>query len=129
MTGIAAIFQFILDYGVLVSLIFSAIHYKTLIFLCIDVSVAAAIILNRIIPELSKLLLAAGICGKDMNKEKEAIIPESLGLAIGVVYLCALFIFMPFPFLNWQTPFDESYAPTQHPFKQVPIWQLSCLAW
>jgi hypothetical protein len=75
-------------------------------------------ITDALIPSMSTLILAAGLQGRDLNKEKQPIIPESLGIAAGAVYLSTMFLFFPFPFMNWSKNWKTNEFPI-FPFQQV----------
>ncbi|KAG9284657.1 hypothetical protein G9A89_004699 [Geosiphon pyriformis] len=57
----------------------------------------------HLIPALKESFLAAKLIGHDINKPKKPIIPESMGVVCATVYLVCLFLFIPFPFMEWLT--------------------------
>ncbi|RUS18090.1 glycosyl transferase family 4-domain-containing protein [Endogone sp. FLAS-F59071] len=64
-------------------------------------SVIAAIATFSIIPQLKETFITAKIVGTDVLKKDRPVIPETMGLVCGVVYLTSLFLFIPFPFMEW----------------------------
>ena len=95
-----------------------AIYLRDTIGVCVGLSFLAYVITDSIIPTMSKLISAAGMVGKDLNKGKLAEIPESLGIAAGAVYLSVMFLFFPFPFMNWTMSWKTHEFPI-FPFQQV----------
>ena len=61
----------------------------------------AGFLANEVIPDFGRLLAHAGRVGKDFHKMQSPIIPESLGIAVGTVYLLVMFMFIPIPFMPW----------------------------
>ena len=59
-------------------------------------SVACALVCFLSIPELAKLLVAAGLGGKDCHKADSPVLSEATGVAVGFTYAIALTIFLPF---------------------------------
>jgi UDP-N-acetylglucosamine--dolichyl-phosphate N-acetylglucosaminephosphotransferase len=59
-------------------------------------SVACALVCFLSIPELAKLLIAAGLGGKDCHKTNSPVLAEASGVAVGFTYAIALTIFLPF---------------------------------
>lgn len=61
-------------------------------------SLVAGLAANESIPAFGRLLLYAGRKGADLNKTDKPVIPESLGIAVGAIYLVTMFLFIPVPF-------------------------------
>ncbi|CAK6448694.1 unnamed protein product [Pipistrellus nathusii] len=53
-----------------------------------------------LIPAFRGHFIAARLCGRDLNKRGQELIPESQGVISGAVFLILLFCFIPVPFLN-----------------------------
>lgn len=96
-----------------------AIYSRDTMGVCLGLSFSAFVVCDSLIPSLSKLLLAAGMHGTDLNKTKPSIVPESLGIAAGAVYLATLFLFFPFPFMNWSRSGGKETEFPIFPFQQV----------
>lgn len=65
-----------------------------IVWLSLAVSIGAYFGCNILIPPLSKQLLKAGISGHDVHKPSKPVLPESLGLAPGFIYLLSLLVLM-----------------------------------
>jgi UDP-N-acetylglucosamine--dolichyl-phosphate N-acetylglucosaminephosphotransferase len=75
----------------------------------------AGLVAHECIPGFGLLLLHAGRRGRDLNKPTKPVLPESLGMAAGTVYLIAMFLFIPVPFVLERTmlfPFEQLGAYT-----------------
>ncbi|KAF9093020.1 UDP-N-acetylglucosamine--dolichyl-phosphate N-acetylglucosaminephosphotransferase [Mortierella sp. AM989] len=66
-------------------------------------SVLAGIITWSAVPALSEIFIKAGLKGMDLSKKTKLIIPESMGMVAGLIYLVTMFLFIPFPFMKWFT--------------------------
>ncbi|KAL7746127.1 tunicamycin resistance protein [Sorochytrium milnesiophthora] len=69
---------------------------------CVLVSLAAALLTAIMIPRVGPLFIKAGLSGADLAKANRRVIPEAMGMVCGLVYLIALFLFMPFAFLEYK---------------------------
>lgn len=91
----------------------------------------AGVVTYEAIPDFGRLLAHAGRTGRDLNKPSQPILPESLGIAVGTIYLLALFLFIPVPFAPWllhaQDPQFLS-APLQFPFEQLGAYTAALLS-
>lgn len=67
----------------------------------VGLALMSFVLADGMIVRVGEMLSAAGRVGKDLNKPSQPVLPESLGLVVGAVYLMALFMFLPFPFLPW----------------------------
>ncbi|CAG8570070.1 4312_t:CDS:2 [Paraglomus brasilianum] len=56
-----------------------------------------------IIPMLTESFLNAKRTGRDAHKLTKPILPESMGVVAATVYLICLFLFIPFPFMDYFT--------------------------
>ncbi|KAF9279464.1 tunicamycin resistance protein [Mortierella alpina] len=66
-------------------------------------SILAGITTWYAIPALSEIFVKAGLKGMDLSKKSKHIIPESMGMVAGLIYLVTMFVFIPFPFMKWFT--------------------------
>ncbi|KAG0251518.1 tunicamycin resistance protein [Linnemannia exigua] len=66
-------------------------------------SILAGITTWSAIPALSEIFVKAGLKGMDLSKKTKHIIPESMGMVAGLIYLVTMFVFIPFPFMKWFT--------------------------
>ncbi|KAF8932406.1 tunicamycin resistance protein [Haplosporangium gracile] len=64
-------------------------------------SILAGITTWSAIPALSEIFVKAGLKGMDLSKKTKHIIPESMGMVAGLIYLVTMFVFIPFPFMKW----------------------------
>ncbi|GJJ76774.1 UDP-N-acetylglucosamine--dolichyl-phosphate N-acetylglucosaminephosphotransferase [Entomortierella parvispora] len=69
----------------------------------IGFSILAGITTWSAIPALSAIFVKAGLKGMDLAKRSKHIIPESMGMVAGLIYLVTMFLFIPFPFMKWFT--------------------------
>ncbi|KAG0094075.1 tunicamycin resistance protein [Podila epicladia] len=69
----------------------------------IGYSILAGITTWYAVPALSEIFVKAGLKGMDLSKKTKHIIPESMGMVAGLIYLVTLFLFIPFPFMKWFT--------------------------
>jgi len=64
-------------------------------------STVVFVVALKLISGMKSLFAKAGLAGKDMNKkDSKEMIPEGLGVVTGAVFLIAMFLFIPFPFLT-----------------------------
>ncbi|KAI1308728.1 tunicamycin resistance protein [Mortierella claussenii] len=66
-------------------------------------SILAGIATWYAVPALSEIFIKAGLKGMDLSKKSKHIIPESMGMVAGLIYLVTMFLFIPFPFMRWFT--------------------------
>ncbi|KAF9308847.1 tunicamycin resistance protein, partial [Podila horticola] len=66
-------------------------------------SILAGITTWYAVPALSEIFVKAGLKGMDLSKKTKHIVPESMGMVAGLIYLVTLFLFIPFPFMKWFT--------------------------
>ncbi|KAF9210488.1 tunicamycin resistance protein [Podila verticillata] len=66
-------------------------------------SILAGITTWYAVPAISETFVKAGLKGMDLSKKTKHIIPESMGMVAGLIYLVTLFLFIPFPFMKWFT--------------------------
>ncbi|CAG8494224.1 2472_t:CDS:2, partial [Acaulospora morrowiae] len=74
----------------------------------IGFSILGCAITWKLVPALKGSFTKAGLVGKDVNKINKPVIPESMGVVCATVYLVCLFLFIPFPFMEWFTGKDEN---------------------
>ncbi|KAF9279030.1 tunicamycin resistance protein [Linnemannia elongata] len=70
-------------------------------------SILAGITTWSAIPALSEIFVKAGLKGMDLSKKTKHIIPESMGMVAGLIYLVTMFLFIPFPFMKWFTASND----------------------
>ncbi|KAF9082641.1 UDP-N-acetylglucosamine--dolichyl-phosphate N-acetylglucosaminephosphotransferase [Mortierella sp. GBA35] len=70
-------------------------------------SILAGITTWSAIPALSEIFVKAGLKGMDLSKKTKHIIPESMGMVAGLIYLVTMFVFIPFPFMKWFTASND----------------------
>ncbi|KAF9182006.1 tunicamycin resistance protein [Haplosporangium sp. Z 27] len=92
----------------------------------IGFSILAGITTWSAIPALSEIFVKAGLKGMDLSKKTKHIIPESMGMVAGLIYLVTMFIFIPFPFMKWFTAPRDGAAQelkllTFHGFKLAEL--------
>ncbi|KAG0163909.1 tunicamycin resistance protein [Apophysomyces sp. BC1015] len=78
--------------------------YQTLI-ISAGIAIIAGLMTWTTLPTLYETFLNARLSGVDILKPSRPVIPETMGLPTAIIYLIGLFIFMPFPFMDW---FDGS---------------------
>jgi len=61
-------------------------------------SIVAAISVAWLIPRLGRAFVGAGLKGKDLLKDRDEVVPESIGLICASVYILLLILFIPFLF-------------------------------
>lgn len=91
-------------------------------------SVCGFVITVRLLPAFYELFLKAGLSGKDMSKKipkggKPVLVPESLGVVAGAVYLIMMFMYIPVPF--WKPLTDEEPGFPHHKFVEFVAALLS----
>lgn len=96
-----------------------ALWYRDTIGVLTALSLLAYLFTDAIIPTMGSLLEKANMTGRDLNKPKQPVLPESLGIAAGAVYISAMFLFLPFPFLSWSKQINASKNDS---FQQVPTF-------
>ncbi|KAI8988733.1 UDP-N-acetylglucosamine--dolichyl-phosphate N-acetylglucosaminephosphotransferase-like protein [Pilobolus umbonatus] len=67
----------------------------------IIMSLLASIITYKLLPTLTDAFIKANLCGQDRLKKERPLLPETMGLPVAIIYLMTLFLFIPFPFINW----------------------------
>lgn len=91
----------------------------------------AGVVTYEAIPDFGRLLAHAGRTGRDLNKLSQPVLPESLGIAVGTIYLLALFLFIPVPFAPWLLHVQDQRlldAPLQFPFEQLGAYTAALLS-
>lgn len=91
----------------------------------------AGVVTYEAIPDFGRLLAHAGRTGRDLNKPSQPTIPESLGIAVGTIYLLTLFLFIPVPFAPWLLHGQNelpSAATLRFPFEQLGAYTAALLS-
>ncbi|RCH83119.1 UDP-N-acetylglucosamine--dolichyl-phosphate N-acetylglucosaminephosphotransferase [Rhizopus stolonifer] len=73
----------------------------TTLAISIIMSAMASLMTFSTLPNLKETFIQAHLSGRDILKAGKPIIPETMGLPTAITYLITLFLFMPFPFINW----------------------------
>ncbi|CAO3661614.1 unnamed protein product [Umbelopsis vinacea] len=53
------------------------------------------------LPKLIPVFILSNIVGKDVLKKNRPVLAETMGLPTAIIYLVALFLFVPFPFMSF----------------------------
>ncbi|KNE71077.1 hypothetical protein AMAG_15330 [Allomyces macrogynus ATCC 38327] len=80
---------------------------------CAILSVGAALAVNAMIPRVSATFIQCRLMGADLAKRNKPVLPESMGLVCGLVYLLTLVLLLPVVFMTWST---HSGSMTMHKF-------------
>ncbi|KAI8914742.1 glycosyl transferase family 4-domain-containing protein [Powellomyces hirtus] len=85
--------------SLLVALIAAGFHNPLVVSLALSAS--AGLATYTAIPAVKNVFVSHGRAGKDLLKTGTPIIPESMGAIVGVIYIIAMFLFIPVPFISW----------------------------
>lgn len=75
-------------------------EHKTLI-VSVFMSIIAGLCTYSTLPKLKETFIKANLSGRDLLKKDKPLLPETMGLPAAIIYLITLFLFIPFPFINW----------------------------
>ncbi|XP_071806356.1 UDP-N-acetylglucosamine--dolichyl-phosphate N-acetylglucosaminephosphotransferase-like [Asterias amurensis] len=80
-------------------------------------SLIGFVVTLRLLPMSFELFLKAGLSGRDMSKKtppsgQKVLVPESLGVIAGAMFLIIMFFFIPVPF--WRSWSENSYEDFPH---------------
>ncbi|CAJ0582813.1 unnamed protein product, partial [Mesorhabditis spiculigera] len=67
----------------------------------VGLSLLGGYISSKLIKEYIPIFIARGHFGNDQCKVSDKPVPEPMGMISAAVYLIVIFIFIPFPFLEW----------------------------
>eukprot|EP00055_Hartaetosiga_balthica_P013075 m.65703 g.65703 ORF g.65703 m.65703 type:complete len:419 (+) comp8161_c0_seq1:13-1269(+) len=81
------------------------------VLMLVTLSICGGIVCYRLIPAVRDLFIKANLYGKDLNKRDKPLIPESLGVICGTIYLVILFLFIPFHFHSSLDSLDSADFP------------------
>ncbi|CAB60399.2 UDP-N-acetylglucosamine--dolichyl-phosphate N-acetylglucosaminephosphotransferase [Caenorhabditis elegans] len=83
----------------------------SLIFLAINggLSAVGAVICYQLILTYIPIFIARKMYGNDQCKVSNAPVPEPMGVICAAVYLIVMFMFIPFPFLEWKGQSEFPY--------------------
>ncbi|KAI9347092.1 glycosyl transferase family 4-domain-containing protein [Pilaira anomala] len=73
----------------------------TTLIVSIIMSLLAGACTFTTLPKLKEAFIKANLSGRDLLKPTKPLLPETLGLPAAIIYLITLFLFIPFPFINW----------------------------
>lgn len=79
-------------------------------------SVIAGFSTLKLISSFMPLFIKAGLFGCDMSKISKARVPEPMGLICAAMYLVVVFLFIPFPFIEYWMGHQEVFP--HHQFSQ-----------
>ncbi|KAI7852274.1 UDP-N-acetylglucosamine--dolichyl-phosphate N-acetylglucosaminephosphotransferase [Circinella umbellata] len=71
------------------------------VYVSISFAILAGVITWKTLPRLAMTFINAHVSGVDVLKTDRPLLPEAMGFPTAVIYLIALFCFIPFPFINW----------------------------
>ncbi|KAI9483733.1 MAG: glycosyl transferase family 4-domain-containing protein [Benjaminiella poitrasii] len=81
------------------AMIFKGEH--TTLIISVIMSIIAGLSAYSTLPKLKDTFIKAHLSGKDMLKPNKPLLPETMGLPVAIIYLITLFLFIPFPFIDW----------------------------
>ncbi|KAJ3015072.1 Polypeptide release factor (eRF1) in translation termination [Thoreauomyces humboldtii] len=85
--------------SVILAVMASAYHNPLVV--SVGLSALAGLATFKAIPAVSSVFVSHGRAGKDLLKKGTPTIPESMGAIAGVIYIIAMFVFIPVPFVKW----------------------------
>ncbi|CAP21068.2 Protein CBG24468 [Caenorhabditis briggsae] len=71
------------------------------LFINAGLSAVGAVICYRLILDYIPIFIARKMYGNDQCKVSNAPVPEPMGVICAAVYLIVMFVFIPFPFIEW----------------------------
>ncbi|KAI9278911.1 glycosyl transferase family 4-domain-containing protein [Phascolomyces articulosus] len=71
------------------------------VYVSISFAILAGVVTWKTLPRLAMTFVNARVSGVDVLKPDRPVIPEAMGFPTAVVYLIAMFCFIPFPFIDW----------------------------
>lgn len=87
-------------------------YTHSIVGVSLTLALFAGLCTHSLVPDVGRLLFASDMTGRDLNKPRQPKLAESLGVAAGAVFLIAMFLFVPFPFMNWVTGDSPSTLET-----------------
>ncbi|KAI8822883.1 UDP-N-acetylglucosamine--dolichyl-phosphate N-acetylglucosaminephosphotransferase-like protein [Fimicolochytrium jonesii] len=85
--------------SLVLALIVSGVHNPLVVSACL--SVLAGFFTYLAIPWVGDVFVKHGRFGQDRLKADRPVLPESMGAMAGLIYIIALFLFIPVPFISW----------------------------
>eukprot|EP01103_Thecamoeba_quadrilineata_P015300 TRINITY_DN4794_c0_g1_i1.p1 TRINITY_DN4794_c0_g1~~TRINITY_DN4794_c0_g1_i1.p1 ORF type:complete len:462 (-),score=31.47 TRINITY_DN4794_c0_g1_i1:23-1303(-) len=87
----------------------------------IFISFVGGYITFKMIPAMTEMFINANLFGIDMSKDTKQKVPESTGVICGVVYLTCVFLFIPFPFMDWFVAqhYNSSFSKDAFPHNRL----------
>ncbi|KAI8580457.1 hypothetical protein K450DRAFT_237126 [Umbelopsis ramanniana AG] len=61
----------------------------------------AGVVSYYMLPQLIPVFILSNIVGKDVLKKDRPVLAETMGLPAAIIYLVAMFLFVPFPFMSF----------------------------
>lgn len=108
--------------------LFVGIFGKDPLGISLGLSLLAYYMTDQMIEKVGEMLKDAGRAGRDLNKNDQPTIPESLGVVAGTVYLMSIFLFLPFPFMKWFTYTAEQTLNSEFPFQKLGEYTAALLS-
>ncbi|KAI9490444.1 glycosyl transferase family 4-domain-containing protein [Zychaea mexicana] len=71
------------------------------VYVSIAFAILASVVTWKTLPRLAMTFVEARVSGVDVLKRDRPLLPEAMGFPTAVIYLIAMFCFIPFPFINW----------------------------
>lgn len=73
--------------------------------------VVSALLIDVMLPLAGPGMIKAGFSGRDILKKDKPLLPETLGLIVGVIYLFTLLVFIPVAFYPYFNGAEDDNAP------------------
>eukprot|EP01134_Creolimax_fragrantissima_P003358 CFRG3358T1 len=88
-------------------------------------SIASFLLCFHSIPQIQETFIKANRVGKDLNKRNSPVLPESVGVIVGAVYLVFMFCFIPFAFARH---FSDPYHVNDFPHDKFSVFLAGLLS-
>jgi len=105
------------------------------LYISLAFSIIAAVSVIWLTPRLGRAFVLAGLKGKDLLKDRDEVVPESLGLLCASVYILLLILFIPFLFTDFSEGRTnkgslEGLAAASHefPHQQLAVYLAAVLS-
>lgn len=87
--------------------------------------VVNAVTVAKMLPVASPSMIKAGFSGRDILKKDRPLLPETLGLIPGVIYLFSLLLFIPFAFYHHLT---DTFSDAEFPHDKLAAYLSAILS-
>ncbi|KAG8803236.1 tunicamycin resistance protein [Serendipita sp. 411] len=100
------------------------------IYASLAFSVLAFVATLVLIPRFGPAFVKVGLKGRDLLKKSTDDVPECMGIVAALVYLCALILFIPFPFRAAFVvdPLTSQVNPEYAPHRQLAVYLAALLS-